>query len=124
MYSSRSLLAYFLQVGNTITSAAGSSLLLVCSTKAYFTPCQAVSDIGSCVTLFSITASRQKEEEEKTWATSFGESCAGRGENFDVASDKDPAVVVEGEEGGVHPQEVDGLDAADGTAAELQLKPS
>ena len=122
MYSSRSLLAYFLQVGNTITSAAGSRLLLVCSTKAYFTPCQAVSNIGSCVTLFSITASRQKEK--GTWATSFGESWAGGDENFDVASNKDLAVVGEGEEGGVHPQEVDGLDAADGTAAELQLKPS
>ena len=69
--------------------------------------------------------SKQKGKKKKrTWATSFGESLAGRDfEDFAVVADEDvDAADGDAGEGGVHPQQVDGLDAADGTAAVQQLK--
>ena len=80
---------------------------MVCQSKA--SRHQAVSNIDSCVTLFSIRGSRQdgKNKKEKgTWATSFGESWAERDfEDLAVAANAAAdAGDEEAEEVGVHPQ--------------------
>ena len=48
------------------------------------------------------TGQREKKKEKETWATSFGESLAGR--DFEVVADEE-VDDGEAEEGGVHPQD-------------------